>query len=91
MQNREGGGREGVGVEVRGWWGRGQEPGSCFTRGVGTEPALSRLLQNRRVTETMSFVTENIFTRWLWGWNVRMGGRVGSVPPQGQSLEVLVG
>lgn len=35
--------------------------------GVATGPALFCLLQDEIIAETVNFITESLFTRWLWG------------------------
>lgn len=68
MQIHVGGERE------RGWWwGRNGVSGHCRggaeveEEGVAAGPALFCLLQDEIIAETVHFITESLFTRWLWG------------------------
>lgn len=69
---------EGTGV---GAWELSAVAGAASSEGLLL--SLFLLLQNRIVTETVSFVMKSMFTGWLWGERAKMGEQVYNLPPQG--------
>lgn len=50
--------------------------------GVATGPALFCLLQDEIMAETVNFITESLFTRWLWGKCENKGASVKLASPR---------